>query len=395
MIRTALIAVFFLIGMLSAFALRPSQTEPDRLAWLADPQTIYVRPGNFGLFLFRDEETSDPANLLPTQDEYSNAIAVTLVAADYHVSLSDEDSQTTRPYLDRLQGWMESLAWTGQMPVLTVTDDFMAEYERKPEIADKLTSSIQKLSELRLPPPAVVIDVSTWGDDIAALITQWRRKLPSMLIGLRLTKGTLTLPRTTRFDFVLCDEELIPEHYRGQAAAQWVQGQAGQVPVILSPMGYDFFRDVVWISCGVAGIWYRPLPSEETAQVAAAVQLRASTTFLNRFWKTFLPLATKPGHPTFLFALEETGAGWAGVLQASAAAFNFSAPAGLAGKLVGRSWYNPATDQTIIQPLTRLPATVSVQSPDANQWIYTITAVDSAAATQTTITEIQQLPPWP
>lgn len=395
MIRSVLTAVFFLTGVWSALAFRPSQTDPTRLAWFTDPQTIYVRPGNFGLLLFRDGETSDPANLLPTQDEYSNALGVTLVSTDYHVSPGGDSQSSTKPYLDRLNGWMEGLAWAGQLPVLTVTDEFMVELKNHPHIADSLTSNIQMLSEFRLPPPAILVDVTSWDDDVDGLIDLWRRDLPSMSIGLRLTSNTLTFPRERRFEFVVCEEELIPEHFRGQAAAQWVQSQAGQVPVILSPIDYDFFRDVIWISCGAAGLWYRPLPEGQgPAQVAAAVRLRASTTFLNRFHKTFLPLTTKPGHSAFLFCLEETGRNWAGILPPATDDFDFPAPEGLAGKLVGQSWYNPATDQTIIQPLTRLPATVSVRPPDANQWIYNITALDSAGISHTTITAIQQLPPW-
>lgn len=368
----------------------PSQSNPTRFAWLSDPQTLYLRPGNSGELLFKDAPTSRPSNLLPGQDEYTNAIWMDLDSPDYDVRVTAEfDASSTQSAWTRLEREMASLAFTGTAAFWVFDDDFISRYETTPALADQLTSQVARYIHRGIPSPAIILNPTNWSPAFANLLNQLRHNADNLIVGAHITSKNHQHVPLRGWDFIVYDVHLVPETYRGQAAATWVQSRHGAIPIVLAPADYDFQRDIIWIGSGVAGIWYPPLPEEPAENAAAAAHLRASTTFLNRFPATWLPLAPRPAHPAFNFTLEDPGKDWAAIIPSNAAAVSIPAPAGFAGKFVGSAWFNPATDQTIIQPLTRLPSVISVQCPDANLWIYTLSIAPPHAENPTHIAPIQ------
>lgn len=381
------------ISTVCAAGLRPSETEPTRLAWISDPQTLYVRPGNSGALLFNDAATSPPSNLQPWQDEYCNATWIDLDSPEYTTRLTAQfDEKTTQSAWTRLESWMGSLAFNGTALFWIIDDDFVYRSQTEPALVDRLTSQIARYARRGIPEPALILQPSSRTPDCVRLIDRLRDNGFNGMIGARFTNLNQSYLPVHGWDFIVYDTSIIPETYRGQAAAGWVRSRHGEVPVILAPSDFNFQRDMVWIASGAAGIWYPTLPATPKDNAAAAVHLRAATTFLNRFPGTWLSLAPRPSHPAFNFVLEDRGRSWAAFIPSTAPPVSIPAPAGLAGKLVGSTWYNPATDQTIIQPLTRLPAVISVQRPDANLWIYTLSAAPPQAENSTHIAPIQD---WP
>jgi hypothetical protein len=290
-----------------------------------------------------------------------------------------------------MAGWMSSMSADGSLAFWIIDERFLELYSAEPLLADTIASVTHRLAQLDISYPSLVIETSSGRTGAARLVARLRELGFPGAIGVHWNRNTGPKCPIQSPDFVICDEELIPEHYRGQAAAAWVHSRAGQLPVVLSPARIDFLRDVVWLACGGAGIWYRPLPPVTSPENSSqAIQLRASTAFFNRFEGGVITMATRWDADRFMFSLQDFQKNWAAVIPAGSAATVIPAPAGFAGHPVAQNWYNPATDQTIIRPLTRLPASVSVQPPDANLWVYSISAAMPGAEDRTTVTAIRE-----
>ena len=386
----------------AAAQLRISPDSPTLLAGRRSPQLLYVRPGNSGALIMTDSQTSDPSHLQSWQDVYCNAQQFYLAASDYETTPASSTRNTRPQYWERLESWMTGMALDGQIPIWVADREFARAWKGEPALLDDVCSAAVQMAKSRLGAPALVLDL---GSDIPTrdYVAEKLRTLgyPG-LIGARFRKSaewpaqardgaSAAGVREMRWDFVVADEAAIPEHYRGQAAAAWVRSRSGQVPTIIAPNHYDMRREVVWVGCGVAGFWYPPLPAADPAKAESdATNLRASTAFFNRFGLNPPGLTLRPVRGID-FSLETSGSTWAGFVPAGSDDFDIETPAGLAGRGAGRSWYNPATDQTIILPLTQVQSKLRVSPPDQNLWVYMLLASSHQADTATTVTAIR---PW-
>jgi len=352
---------------------------------------FWVRPGNEGTLWFRDEPTSHPSNLEAWQDDYCRARWLQVDDSGYQYHPNDADTSRTRAYWTRIDHWVNTISISGNMPFWFVNDQLLERELRQPGTLDELTSHAIRYSERDLVTPTIVLDVAEWKPGYGNLKQKISRGMRGQPVGIRITRQNYQSVPPRGWSYVIIDEELIPETYRGQAAAAWVHSRYGQVAVMVSPAQPEFLREMIWLTTGIAGIFYRPLDPPGTANNhTQAIHLRASSTFLNRF-EAPMQLALKPLTGSALFSLVDESKSLANVFPSDTTTTVVSLPTWMRGRVIGKSWFNPATDENIVQPLTTATAELTLSPPSRASWVHNILVSSYAADTETTVSAITPL----
>jgi hypothetical protein len=287
-----------------------------------------------------------------------------------------------------MDSYVIDCTYSGAYSLWVITDSMVDIFRGNPGLADDITSRIHQYNADDMIAPTLLFETSNWSPDHQELLSILRQGLAGLPVGVHFTSlNQDALPRRG-WGFAVVDEEIVPESFRGQSASSWIHREFGQVPAIISPAHPDFLRDTVWLSCGSAGIFYRSLaPVGSAANTVEAIHLRASSTFMARFGQT-MHLEPRPPHPDILFALEgENAAAW--VIQGRTASVSGSLPVGLDGHTVSGTWFNPATDDNNIEPVTTAAAEITLNPPSDALWVYSLVRTDQAADTATTVSAIR------
>lgn len=376
-----------------AGGLQVSSSNPQSFTFHGDGDLLYVKPGNQGEIWFKNEPSGDPGNLQPWQDVYCDSRWLNLDSPDYDVRLSCTATTGSVEYLQRLQSFMRSCAFSGDVPIWVINDDFMDEWVAQPALLDDLASQVLTYAVDDLPEPTFIFNLSRWSNDAESLRRRLSADLPRPTISGYFADGNMIGAPFRGWAYIVCDEETIPEHYRGQAAVSWLHNRFGQIPVIISPAQPDFQQNMVWLGCGAAGVWFRPLPDAVTVgNTHGALHIRATSVYLNRFGNAHMALKSNPEHEVLQFAMEADGVAWSGVMKVGTEKARLPVPEYMQGRVVAGNWFNPATDENVIEPLTTATEeTITVQPPSGSLWAYSLSLTSNAPDTESTVTAITEL----
>ncbi len=369
-----------------------STPDPTALAFQGEGDRLYVYPGNNGPLWFSSTPQEDPGNLEPWQDVYCDARWLDLESPDYEFHIADTSTTGAQEYWQRMEQYIGNCTINGNLPIWRITDDFVETWQAQPHILDDTTSHARHYYLQDLLDPTFVISTTQPAAETLRLCNQLRDRLPGWAVGVHVNPSNLAVTPPRGWSFVICDEEAIPEAHRGQSAVSWVRSKFGQLPVILSPIRPDFQRDMVWLGSGSSGIWFRPLPDKGTAANAhGAIHMRATSVYLNRFGNDQVKLSVIPDHNALNLTLNAE-AGWASIITAKSHQLKIPLPAQLQGKVITGNWFNPATDENIIEPLTTLSGDVlTVSPPSESLWAYSLSLSTVAPDTQSTTSAIKEL----
>lgn len=386
MIKRLCAALCLCAASLPAAELQYSSGDPRHFSFLRDKELVFVEPGNTGIELFVRGGSRDAGALRPWQDTGCNARAVYLESPLYHFHPQDRDNgPDTDGYWTRLDHFVRAASMQGMLSLFVVDDDFINTWQTHPHIADELTSRLLAYRTQSFSQPAVVYKTSTWGNREQALYARLQGPQPAALSGSYYSAN----PQTARgpAGFAIVEETRVPEPYRGQAISTWLRRTYGQMPVIVACHKPDFLRELAWIASGVNGIWYPSMAATPAENERQWRHIRASSAFYNRFASP-VRLAPRSPHPSLLFALHTHTGDVCWGLQSGAHATGLSIPAALAGATTRGVWFNPATDENILQPLAIAPPTINLAPPGDGTWLYSLTPANRAAETATTVSAI-------
>src|SRR5690606_28084748 len=124
-------------------------------------------------------------------------------------------------YWQQLESFVSSCTFNVNVTFLAVDDGFVKAWAAEPGILDELTSRVSTYARRDLLDPSVVYKVDEWGAEHEVFVRQLRGGLPLVTVGVYVSGANAEDVPAQGWDFIVCEEKVIPETYRGLATASW------------------------------------------------------------------------------------------------------------------------------------------------------------------------------